>query len=87
MKYSSGDILYYVNPFVFFIDVVRIDYAYKEEDGTVYYIDHTGAYLREEELFKSFSQAQKKAFQLLEKFTHECKYNILNNKPQLREEL
>ena len=86
MKYKSGDILMYVNPFVFFIDKVKIEYAYKEEDGTIMYIDHTGAYLKEEELFKTWKEAQVYALELLDKFICDCRYHILNTKPTMGEE-
>lgn len=87
MKYEAGDILYYVNPFVFVIEKVQIEYSYKEYDGTLYYIDETGAYLREEELFRTWGDAQKHALELLEKFICDCRYQILNVKPSFGEEL
>lgn len=87
MKYEAGDILYYVNPFVFIIEKVQVEFAYKEEDGTLYYIDCTGAYLREEELFDNLKEAQKDALNRLDKFSCECRYRILNERPQFGEEL
>lgn len=85
MKYSSGDLLYYVCPFIFTIERVRIDMAVKENDNSLYYIDHIGAYLREEDLFINYAEAQRDALNKLEKFIHGCRYRILNNVPQLEE--
>ncbi len=83
MKYKSEDILYYVNPFIFNIEVVKIDMAYKEEDDKLYYIDSTGAYLNEWDLFENFKEAQAEALNKLNKFYHESRFNILNNKPKM----
>ncbi len=83
MKYKSDDILYYVNPFIFNIEVVKIEIAYKEDDGALIYIDSNEAYLAEEDLFDKYKDARIDALEKLNKFYHEQKYNILNNKPQL----
>lgn len=83
MKYKNNDILYYVSAFIFAIEVVRIDMAYKEEDGTLYYIDSSGAYLTESDLFDDFKEAQVDALNKLNKFYHENRYHILNNKPKM----
>lgn len=86
MKYKEGDILYYVNPFVFIIDKVQVEFAYQEDDLTIYYIDSFGAYLLEDDLFKTLKEAQKDALKKLDKFILECRYHILNDIPQLYED-
>lgn len=86
MKYSSGDLLYYVCPFIFTIYRVRIDLVVREDDKSIYYIDHLGAYLREENLFDDFLEAQRDALNKLEKFVHGCRYRILNHKPHMEGE-
>lgn len=87
MKYQAGEVLYYVNPFVFDIEAVRIDMGYKEDDGMIYYIDHTGAYLHEFDLFRKLTEAQDYALELLEKFYNKRQKEIFFNKPEFREEL
>lgn len=67
MKYEAGDTLYYVCPFIFTIDTVHIDFAYREND-TIYYIESTGAYLREENLFRSLEAAKFNAMNRLNDF-------------------
>ena len=85
MKFHDGDKLYYVCPFIFTIDRVRVDMAVQEDDNSIYYIDHIGAYLPEQDLFADFKEAQRNALNKLNKFVYECKYKILNNKPHLEE--
>jgi len=82
MKYKSGDVLYYVCPFVFIIEKVNIEMLMQEEDGTIFYIDRSGAYLREHDLFDKFKDAQIDAFNKLNKFYHEKRHEILNSKPK-----
>ena len=86
MKYKSGDILYYTSPFVFIIEVVKIDMGYKEDDGKLFYMTSEGAYLNEWDLFENFKEAQVDAMNKLNKFYHESRYNILNNVPKLDKE-
>ena len=86
MKYKEGDKLYYVNPFVFFIDLVKIEMGLKEDDE-LFYIDSVGAWLREEDLFEDLKDAQRDALDRLEKHCCEMRYRILNNKPKLDKEL
>jgi len=85
MKYKEGDILFYVNPFVFIIEKVKIEMGILEK-GELFYIDDIGAYLREEDLFNNLKEAQKYALNQLDKFYTECRWHILNEKPQLFEE-
>jgi len=85
MKYNSGDILYFVNPFVFTIDKVKIEMGVLEE-GELFYIDNIGAYLKEEDLFVNLKDAQKYALENLNKFYNECRYYILNDMPKLIDE-
>lgn len=80
-KFSSGDELFYVNPHVFVIDLVRVDFAYREDDGTAFYIDQTGAYLREWELFRTLEEAKNDAVNKLNKFYSDKLREIINKKP------
>lgn len=84
MKYISGDILYYVNPFVFIIEQVQIEMGILE-GGELFYIDSIGAYLQEQDLFKNLRDAQKYALEQLEKFYTECRWHIINDRPNLEE--
>lgn len=88
MKYKSDDILYYTSPFVFTIEVVKIEIAYKEDDDTLFYISSEGSYLNEWDLFENFKEAQVDAMNKLNKFYHESRFNILNkSKPKLNKGL
>ncbi len=84
MKYKEGDKLYYVNPFVFFIDFVKIEMGLVE-NNELFYIDSVGAYLREPDLFEDLKEAQREALDRLEKYCCEMRYRILNDKPKLEE--
>ena len=86
MKFNSGDILYYICPFIFTIEKVKIDMVVKEADGTFYYIDQTGAYLHEGDLFVKLKEAQMDANNKLNKFCHEKRYEILNKIPTFEED-
>jgi hypothetical protein len=85
MKFTSGELLYYVCPFIFTIEKIRVDMAVKEDDSSIYYIDNIGAYLREEDLFADLEEARENALDKLEKFFYERRYIILNTKPKLDE--
>lgn len=85
MKYEAGDILYYVCPFVFTIEKVKIDYAYKEEDGTIYYIESSGGYLYEYDLFNNLEDARNNALKKLEDFFRTKNNEIMNSKPNFNE--
>jgi len=71
MKFSENQQLFYVCPFIFKIDKITVSYAYRENDGVIYYIDQEGAYLKEQDLFEDLVSAKKDAINKLEKF-----YNI-----------
>jgi len=86
MKFNSGDILYYVCPFIFTIEKVKIDMVIREDDGTFYYIDQTGAYLHEGDLFAKLKEAQIDATEKLNKFYNAKKYEIINKLPTFEEE-
>jgi hypothetical protein len=67
MKYSIGDTLYLVDPFVFTIlsvTIVNFDDNYEP----IYYIDENGAYMEECTLFESLAEAKQEALILLEEF-------------------
>lgn len=75
MKYQEGDILYYVNPFVFEIDKVKIEMALNE-NGELFYIDDVGAYLKEYDLFRNLEEAKIEALTRLNKFYREVQTKI-----------
>ncbi|MEK6880102.1 MAG: hypothetical protein AABY22_10860 [Nanoarchaeota archaeon] len=85
MKYKSGDHLLYVNPFVFTIDKVNIEYAYKDDYGLVY-IDCSGAYLAEDDLFLSLEEAREHALIKLEYFYQQKYQEIVTQNPTFSEE-
>ena len=85
MKFSSDDILYYVCPFIFTIDKIKVNIGVRENDGVIYYIDQIGAYLREEDLFEDLEEARQYAIGKLIKFYDEKYLEILNNKPKFDE--
>lgn len=42
-EFKLGDILFYINPFVFIIDKVLIEFIEEPDvNGNIYYIDHWG---------------------------------------------
>jgi hypothetical protein len=84
MKFKEDDILYYINPVVFNIELVKIDMAYIEGEE-LYYIDSTNAYLREPDLFEDLKDAQRESLKRLEKYCCEMRYRILNDKPEFHE--
>lgn len=67
MKFKEEDTLYYVDPFVFTIDLVTVKMAIKE-NGHIYYIDEVGAWLAEWDLFKSVEEVKGEAIKRLNKF-------------------
>jgi len=84
MKYSEGDILYYVNPVVFFIDKVKIEMGILE-NNEIFYIDQVGAWLREEDLFTDLIEARTEAIEKLEQFSCDMRWRILNDNPKIDE--
>lgn len=81
MKYKEGQYLYYVNPFIFTIEVVEISFPYVDELGE-WYIDSTGAYLAEHDLFDNLDLAKHKALERLNKFYSEKLHEIQNKIPE-----
>lgn len=81
MKFKENDILFYVCPFAFGIEKVHISMGVIEGD-TIYYIDQTGGYLREEFLFYNFNDAKLKALNLLYNFSIERQISIGNIKEE-----
>lgn len=80
MQFESGEILFYVDPFSFTIDLVKIDYLYSDYIGD-FYIENTGAYLKEEDLFRTLQQAQKEAINRLGQFYQKKMFEIQNRTP------
>lgn len=79
MKFSAGQELYYVCPFIFTIDKVKVDYGLREDDGKIYYIESTGAYLREEDLFDNLNEAKINAKNKLDDFYVFVLHEIMNS--------
>lgn len=67
MKFKEKDILFYVSPCVFTIEKIQVSMGIKEM-GDLYYIDHTGAYLKEEDLFYDLTEAKGRSMSLLNTF-------------------
>lgn len=68
MLFKPGDILYYVCPFSFVIDKVLIEFIDNEGETLegypkhIYYIDHCGAYLLENDLFDRLEDAKNNSY-------------------------
>lgn len=83
-QFKPGDVLYYVNPFVYIIDKILVEFVENEDvNGNIYYIDHSGAYLLEEHLFVTLSFAKIRARQMLDKFYIEHTKIITSAEPEL----
>ena len=83
MKFKPGDILYYVNPFVFTIEKVMIQIPFVEFDKQ-YYIDNVGASLAEWDLFEDLPAAKGHAMMFLNKFIEKSQHQIWNANPELQ---
>lgn len=83
MKFEDNSVLYYVNPFVFNIEKVRVDNAFIGQDGFIYYWDNTGAIVEEKQLFKTVEGAKNQALRELEKFYKLKKHEINNCSPRI----
>lgn len=82
--FKPGEELYYVNPFMFHIDKVLIEFIeYDEEVQQTFYIDHCGAYLAEFHLFRDLGSAQQVAFSMLNDFYQLKLHEIMIAKPEL----
>lgn len=80
MKFKENDILYYVYPFPTLgamIEKVQVSMCVVEMDG-LYYIDQTGAYLKEEDLFHTLDQAKQNAFDKLNNFYSKKTKDLIN---------
>lgn len=86
MKFSVPCTLYYVCPFIFNIEKVKVNMGVQESDG-IYYIDQTGAYLKEENLFDNIFDAQEHAFKILTTFYYKKTHEILYHNPEIREDM
>lgn len=80
MKFKENDILYYVCPFIFSIEIIKITMGLRE-GGVLYYIDETGAYLKEDDLFKTLNGAKDNAFKKLTAFYYQKTYEIIHVDP------
>lgn len=80
MKFKEEDKLFYINPFVFTIEKVEIQMGILEEvegEKKIFYIDDSGAYLAEENLFKDLEDAKEYALDLLDLFYQKRKLEII----------
>jgi hypothetical protein len=84
-KYYVGDKLYYVNPFVFTIEEVIVNYVFTDDDGTVFYMEEPEAPLLEEDLFDNLDDAMRSAFKRLDKFYYSKQNQILSHRPKRKE--
>lgn len=66
--YDVGDELFYVCPFTFTIERVKIEFVYEFDDGEIGYVEQTGAYLREVDLCEKIEDAKELAYQRLDAF-------------------
>lgn len=82
MKFKAGDILYYVNPFVYTIEQILVQFP-DTNNGHQYYVDNDGALLAEWDLFERLEDAKGHALQLLEKFYVEKQNEIWKARPEL----
>lgn len=78
-KYSSGQILYWVDPFIFTIHIVQIDYTFEDHTGK-YYIEGE-AYLHEWDLFLYLDDAKTEAIKRLKDFYKKREWEILHTDP------
>ena len=85
MHFKENDILYYVCPFTFIIEKVKINMGVKEKTG-IYYIDQSGAYLFENNLFKYLAEAKQNALLKLDEFYYMKRMDIATNKPKIDKE-
>lgn len=85
MKFKDGSILFYVNPFVFTIEKVQVDFGVKDEinPNIINYIDQTGAYLAEHDLFDNLTDAKFDALNKLNKFYVDVSADIFNANPEI----
>lgn len=81
--YKPGDILYYVNPFVFVIDKVLIEFVDEVQNGERYYVDHSGAYLTESSLSPDLLEAKLIAQARLQAFYVQKDQEIKSANPEL----
>ena len=84
MKFKDNDILYYVYPFTYTIELVKVTMAVKE-GRFLYYIDEVGAYLLEDQLYDNIFSAQEGAYKQLSEFFKKKTFEILNSNPQRKE--
>lgn len=82
MKFKVGDILYYVNPFIFVIDKVQIEFT-DYDNGQLFYIDAVGAYLAEHDLFERLEDAKGHAMTRLQDFYDRKQNEIWKTNPKL----
>lgn len=78
MKYDVGDKLYYVNPFVFTIEMVTVSFMHDE-----YYCDETYACFNEEDLFDNIHDARDHAIRLLDNFYQKQMHLIKYHDPDI----
>ena len=82
--FKPGNELYYVNPFVFIIDKVLIEFIEEDgEQGITYYVDHSGAYLAEHDLHETLSAAQQWALNRLNEFYVHKMHDIVHANPEI----
>lgn len=83
--FESGQFAYYVNPFIFTIEVVELELYYQDEMG-IFWIDNIGAYLAERDLHHKLQDAKNDALFKLEKFYKQKTHEIVYQCPKIAEE-
>ena len=83
-KFEIGEVCYYVSPIGLFIDLVKLEFRDTTiEEGLVYFIDHSGAYLPEHDLVKTLPEAKILAQIYLERFYLQKTTEIRHSNPTL----
>lgn len=83
-KYKEGEELYYVCPFVFIIEKVKICFVdVNEDNGELHYIEQTGGYLKEWDLVRTLPEAKAKAREYLQRFVRIKEQEIKTANPTL----
>lgn len=77
-KFSLNSYVYYINPYVFTIEVVFLCFTDFDEIGNRFYIEETGAYLEEKDLAETIEDARGKALNYLNNFYNK-KIKEINN--------
>lgn len=78
MRFKIGQSLFYVNPFVFTIEKVIVQFTDTDDNNpkVIYYIDDEGAWLAEHDLVETIAEAKRKAMDYLQRYYRERQRDI-----------